>query len=814
MNFTPRTALDLCLCRFEFQIVLACLLACAVNVGLEVEAQSQNLSSDRQALVALYNATDGANWEHNHNWLSDEPLRDWYGVTASDGRVTTLDLRGNQLTGPIPAELGNLDNLTWLALFDNQLTGAIPSWLGDLSNLEVLYLNDNQLTGPIPPELGTLSHLTDLHLYNNELTGPIPPELGNLASLETLSLSSNQLTGTIPAELGNLANLTWLALHNNKLTGAIPAKLGAFTNLVVLSLADNQLTGAIPAGLGNLSSLQLLYLHSNKLTGSIPSWLGNLSRLQELYLHDNKLTGTLPISFTRLGALTSFYFDLNAGLCAQDESDIRTWLDGVDDVSGPDCSSDETAKRSHFLPHMADGGGWQSTLLVTNVAQSASQCTLQLHGLNADRFHYGDAVRVSGSTATFDLPGAGTFLAWPTRNQHRNVASGYATLDCTEPVVAQVVFASIGSSGTPTGMATVFSSQAGTVFQLPVLTPEATLGFAIANDTDTAAGCRIVLEDPLRTNRGQARIAVPSKSNWAGRLLDQIIPVPSTFRFGTATVSCDQPVAMIGLHYELQPDRTITTFRTLPPAVIVPFSGASDETAKRSHFLPHIADGGGWQSMLLVTGVVQSASQCTLQLHGLNADRFHYGDAVRVSGSTATFDLPGAGTFLAWPTRNQHRNVASGYATLDCTEPVVAQVVFASIGSSGTPTGMATVFSSQAGTVFQLPVLTPEATLGFAIANDTDTAAGCRIVLEDPLRTNRGQARIAVPSKSNWAGRLLDQIIPVPSTFRFGTATVSCDQPVAMIGLHYELQPDRTVITFSTLTPAVLESPQYRNWER
>ena len=50
------------------------------------------------------------------------------------------------------------------------------------------------------------------------------------------------------------------------------------------------------------------------------------------------------------------------------------------------------------------------------------------------------------------------------------LASGYATLDCTEPVVAQVVFASIGSSGTPTGMATVFSSQAGT--GIPVSGPD------------------------------------------------------------------------------------------------------------------------------------------------------------------------------------------------------------------------------------------------------------------------------------------------------------------------------------------------------
>ena len=922
-------------------------------------------------------------------------------------KLRSLDLSENQLTGDIPAQLGKLSRLGSLNLSDNRLAGDIPAQLGALSNLGVLFLRGNQLTGTIPARLGDLIRLDWLWLENNQLTGSLPPQLGKLSSLRWLSLFNNQLTGTVPqaftalgalerfyfnlnpglcaqdssairtwlngvnevrgpdcspsvrlsvnpsrlwegagatpvtvtaertavgsntqvdlirggsAEAGvgrdytldrsrlsifipantssgttmltitpladNMAendeniileavvgtkiegsvtlplvdmaracaardrtaleafydatggrnwatNTNWLSemplakwhgvfvdtngcvtrldLRNNQLTGSIPTELDNLSSLRDLNLVGNRLMGSIPAQLGNLSSLQTLNLSDNQLAGTIPAELGNLANLEHLYLAGNELTGNIPPTFTRLGALTLFYFDRNAGLCAQGDAAIQTWLAGVADDRGPDCSSDETAKHSHFLPHIADGDGWQSTLLVTNVAQSASQCTLQLHGLGADRFESVNTVQVSGSTATFDLPGAGAYLTWPTRNQSP-VASGYATLDCTEPVVAQVVFASIGSAGTPTGMATVFSSQAGTVFQFPVLTPEGTLGFAIANDTNAAADCRIVLEDPQRTNQGRAAFAVPSKSNWAGRLLDQILPIPTTFRGGTATVSCDQPVAMIGLHYELQPDRAIITFNTLPPAVLVPFSQSSDEAAKHSHFLPHIADGDGWQSTLLVTNVAQSASQCTLQLHGLGADRFESVNTVQVSGSTATFDLPGAGAYLTWPTRNQSP-VASGYATLDCTEPVVAQVVFASIGSAGTPTGMATVFSSQAGTVFQFPVLTPEGTLGFAIANDTNAAADCRIVLEDPQRTNQGRAAFAVPSKSNWAGRLLDQILPIPTTFRGGTATVSCDQPVAMIGLHYELQPDRAIITFNTLPPAVLESTQVSQLE-
>ena len=127
---------------------------------------------------------------------------------------------------------------------------------------------------------------------------------------------------------------------------------------------------------------------------------------------------------------------------------------------------DETAKSFHILPHLADGGGWQSVLLVTNVSQSESRCTFNVYGVPLNRFRdFG----LTGSTATFQLEGFGGYLIWDTKNELAAVASGYATLDCSAPVVAQVVFGWFGGSGELTGMATVFSSQAGTVFQFPVL---------------------------------------------------------------------------------------------------------------------------------------------------------------------------------------------------------------------------------------------------------------------------------------------------------------------------------------------------------
>ena len=297
--------------RCEFRAVLASLLVCIWTVGPAGEGQAQDLAGDRQALVALYNATDGANWRNNENWLSDEPLDAWYGITVSDGRVTVLDLGFNDLTGPIPAELGDLSSLERLYLYSNQLTGPIPAELGDLSSLEQLYLYSNQLTGNIPAELGDLSSLTGLSLYGNQLTGPIPPELGDLSSLTGLSLSNNQLTGTIPAELGDLSSLTGLWLYSNQLTGTIPAELGDLPSLTRLSLGGNQLTGPIPAELGDLSSLTGLSLYGNQLTGPIPPELGDLSSLTGLSLSNNQLTGTIPAELGDLSSLTGLWLYSN-----------------------------------------------------------------------------------------------------------------------------------------------------------------------------------------------------------------------------------------------------------------------------------------------------------------------------------------------------------------------------------------------------------------------------------------------------------------------------------------------------------------------
>ena len=151
-------------------------------------------TTERDALVAQYNAAGGPDWTDTTNWLSSEPLGTWYGVEAENDRVTRLDLcgpDGNNLHGTIAPELGSLTAATDLRLSNNFLTGTIPSTLGNMTTLEILRLSNNQLSGPVPAELGSLTNLEELRLHQNRLTGELPRTLMDLTNLKRLRIEDN-----------------------------------------------------------------------------------------------------------------------------------------------------------------------------------------------------------------------------------------------------------------------------------------------------------------------------------------------------------------------------------------------------------------------------------------------------------------------------------------------------------------------------------------------------------------------------------------------------------------------------------------------
>jgi Leucine-rich repeat (LRR) protein len=233
-------------------------------------AQTQLPQSECEALLALYNSTNGSSWKSNTGWNTNNTPCSWKGVTCRSGHVTAIVLTDNNLTGNLPPELGNL------------------------ANLQRFYLGNNQLSGSLPSEWSTLVNLQWLYLDNNQLSGNLPPEWSNLANLQTLFLNSNQVSGNLSPEWSQLANLQTLYLYNNQLSGSLPPEWGQLANLQTLYLKDNQLSGSIPPEWSKMASLQRLYLSNNQLNGTISSDFTQLGKIWWFYVDYNRLTAADP----------------------------------------------------------------------------------------------------------------------------------------------------------------------------------------------------------------------------------------------------------------------------------------------------------------------------------------------------------------------------------------------------------------------------------------------------------------------------------------------------------------------------------------
>ena len=305
--------------------------------------------TDREVLVELYNSTGGDNWINSENWLSDRPIREWYGVETGTTRVSGLDLAANGLSGNLPETFWFLNELQKLYLEDNSLSGEIPPLAptGDARYVERLKLERIDLTGnqfstciplfiinSIPQEnayygsnepcpspdqealeamynalggpdwpnqenwlteapisewhgvsTGPDGRVTTLQLYNNKLKGQLPPEIGQLEMLESLTLSNSP-----PAPP---AGIDYIATTARQETGSLEVILNDLETA-------NRLTGELPPEFGSLKNLKKLEMKFAGLTGPLPQVITELDSLETLNLSYNEFSENIPPEYGKL----------------------------------------------------------------------------------------------------------------------------------------------------------------------------------------------------------------------------------------------------------------------------------------------------------------------------------------------------------------------------------------------------------------------------------------------------------------------------------------------------------------------------------
>jgi Leucine-rich repeat (LRR) protein len=258
---------------------------------------------DSLALVAIYNASDGANWTKN-KWELDKPIDTWPAVTVTDGRVTALKLTTSGVIAQdwtLPEAVGDLAELTELRINSNKLVGNLPESLFELSKLEKLYLQNNNLTGSLSGKIGQLTELTELYVDRNaNMTGGIPPEIGNLKKLARLNVSQSGIGGEIPVELGQCESMLQFMAFKTNLSGTLPDIWDMPVLQTVMLHTNPGLTGPLPASLGKLKSLEngtapSIQIYACNITGTIPaSFAGLPEKTKQVYVNDNKMSGVIP----------------------------------------------------------------------------------------------------------------------------------------------------------------------------------------------------------------------------------------------------------------------------------------------------------------------------------------------------------------------------------------------------------------------------------------------------------------------------------------------------------------------------------------
>lgn len=138
--------------------------------------------------------------------------------TLSNNPLTSIRLINCNLTGTIPASLGDVKTLNYVEISGSpNLGGSIPTgWFR--SSLETLIVPGNQLNGTLPRNI--TSPLKEININGNQISGTIPVSLAK-ASLTTFDAANNNLLGPIPKALLSSTSLARLNLRGNTLNGCI-----------------------------------------------------------------------------------------------------------------------------------------------------------------------------------------------------------------------------------------------------------------------------------------------------------------------------------------------------------------------------------------------------------------------------------------------------------------------------------------------------------------------------------------------------------------------------------------------------------------
>lgn len=244
--------------------------------------------SMRYGLMALYNATNGPEWNYKEGWNTDKPLDDWHGVDA----LTTASYNDKKVYyGDV--DLWKLD-LSWCSV-----KGVVPEEFWDIckmfSTIDLSVAKTGSLDGSVLPDRIWHDALVTLNLERTGIKVSLNSSIANAYNLRELYLSYCKINGPIPSSLIKLTNLKVLNLEDAGLNGTIPSNIDGLKNLEELDLSANlELNGSFPESIYNLTRLKKIDLAATKVSGTLSPKIEKLQELEILYIGITNMRGNIP----------------------------------------------------------------------------------------------------------------------------------------------------------------------------------------------------------------------------------------------------------------------------------------------------------------------------------------------------------------------------------------------------------------------------------------------------------------------------------------------------------------------------------------
>ena len=138
---------------------------------------------EKNALYDIYNGLNGDHWT-NCRWNMT------YIMDQTENDLLPLDYCGI-LTSRVDGIFNKLQTVIGFSFLQyNNLYGTISSSIGNLTNLRRIHISNNpQITGTIPHDICNLNQLNSIEIHNTSLYGHIPLCLGENKLLQQFDIS-------------------------------------------------------------------------------------------------------------------------------------------------------------------------------------------------------------------------------------------------------------------------------------------------------------------------------------------------------------------------------------------------------------------------------------------------------------------------------------------------------------------------------------------------------------------------------------------------------------------------------------------------